>query len=47
MEAIQGGGRLDLFWGRGRRTESVVDFNSLGNMYVLFPKNIIIPKLLK
>lgn len=43
--AIQGGGRLDLFWGRGRRAESISSgFNSLGNMYVLFPKNIIIPK---
>lgn len=43
--AIRGGGRLDLFFGRGRRAESVGGaFNVLGDMYVLYPKDIKLPE---
>ena len=42
--AIQGGGRLDLFFGRGKRAENVSSgLNVFGNMHVLFPKKISIP----
>lgn len=43
--AIKGGGRLDLFFGRGRHAESVGGaFNVLGDMYVLYPKDIRLPE---
>ena len=39
--AIRGGGRVDLFFGHGRRAENIASgFNSIGSMYVLYPKNI-------
>jgi membrane-bound lytic murein transglycosylase A len=42
--AIKGGGRLDLFFGRGRRAEHIAGgFNVLGDMYVLYPKGIKLP----
>ncbi len=44
--AIKGAGRLDLFFGRGRRAESVSGaFNVLGDMYVLYPKGIRLPNI--
>lgn len=44
--AIRGGGRVDIFFGRGRRAENVGGgLNSLGNMYVLFPSNIKMPNV--
>lgn len=39
--AIKGGGRLDIFFGRGRHAEKVAGgFNALGKMYVLYPKGV-------
>ncbi len=43
--AIRGGGRIDLFFGRGRRAENVGGaFNVFGDMYVLYPKDISLPE---
>lgn len=43
--AIRGGGRIDLFFGRGSHAENVGGaFNSLGDMYVLYPKDIRLAK---
>jgi membrane-bound lytic murein transglycosylase A len=44
--AIKGGGRVDLFFGRGKRAENVASsLHTLGNMYVLFPKQLSIPSI--
>jgi membrane-bound lytic murein transglycosylase A len=44
--AIKGGGRIDLFFGRGKRAENIGSgLNVPADMYVLFPKGISIPKI--
>ncbi len=43
--AIKGGGRLDLFFGRSKRAENIASNSNVpADMYVLFPKEISVPK---